>query len=106
MAEHNYRVKFTPKAEEDLDEFYGYILGTLSAALAADKLMDHIEAAIMRLKEYPFSCQYVLDEPLKARGYRKLIVDNYLVFYLVEELDKEVVIMRILYGATNYQDIL
>jgi len=48
----------------------------------------------------------VLDEPLKARGYRKLIVDNYLVFYLVEELDKEVVIMRILYGATNYQDIL
>jgi addiction module RelE/StbE family toxin len=106
MAEYNYRVKFTPKAEEDLDEIYGYIYGTLSAALAADTLVDHIETAVMRLKEYPFSCQYVLDEPLKARGYRKLIVDNYLVFYLVEELDKEVVIMRILYGATNYQDIL
>lgn len=99
-------MKFTPKAEEDLDEIYGYIFGTLSAVIAADKLVDHIEKAIMRLKEYPVSCQYVLDEPLKAKGYRKLIVDNYLVFYLINEAEEQVVIMRILYGASNYQDIL
>ena len=60
----------------------------------------------MRLIEYPFSCQYVLDEPLKAKGYRKLIVDNYLVFYLVNEAENQVIIMRILYGASKYQDIL
>ncbi|WP_425061443.1 hypothetical protein [Sporomusa carbonis] len=34
------------------------------------------------------------------------MVDNYLVFYLVNEAEEEVVIMRILYGASNYQDIL
>lgn len=106
MSKHNYCLKVTPKAEEDLDEIYGYIFGTLSAAMAADKLVDHIEKAIMRLKEYPFYCQYVLDEPLKTRGYRKLIVENYLVFYLVNEAEEEVVIMRILYGASNYQNIL
>ena len=69
MATHNYNLKFTLKAEEDLVEIYGYIFGTLSATIAADKLVDHIEKAIMRLKEYPFFCQYVLDEPLKTRGY-------------------------------------
>ncbi|WP_094606340.1 hypothetical protein SPSIL_029190 [Sporomusa silvacetica DSM 10669] len=106
MSEHNYRLRFTSKAEEDLDEIYGYIFGMLSATIAADKLVDHMEKAIMRLKEYPFSCQKVLDEPLKARGYRKLIVDNYLVFYQVNEDQEEVVIMRILYGANKYQDIL
>jgi len=106
MEGYNYRLEFTSKAEDDLDEIYGYIFGTLSAASAADKLVDHIEHAIMRLKEYPFSCQYVLNEPLKARGYRKLIVDNYLIFYLVNEAETQVVIMRILYGASNYQDIL
>jgi len=106
MSTHNYNLKFTLKAEEDLDEIYGYIFGTLSATIAADKLVDHIEKAIMRLKEYPFSCQYVLDEPLKTRGYRKLIVDNYLIFYLVNEVEEQVVIMRILYGASHYQGIL
>ncbi|WP_425057881.1 hypothetical protein SCACP_24470 [Sporomusa carbonis] len=106
MSAHNYRLQFTPKAEEDLDEIYEYIFGTLSAPVAANKLADNIEKAILRLKEYPFSCQYVLDEPLKARGYRKLIVDNYLVFYLVNEVEEQVVIMRILYGASKYQDIL
>ena len=106
MSEHNYRVKFTPKAEEDLDEIYQYIFGALSAPIAADRQIDRIEKAIMRLKEYPFSCQCVLDEPLKAKGYQKLIIDNYLVFYLVNEAEEEVVIMRILYGASKYQDIL
>lgn len=106
MSVHNYRLEFTPKAEEDLEQIYGYIFGTLSAATEADRLVVNIEQAIMRLKEYPFSCQYVLDEPLNKRGYRKLIVDNYLVFYLVNQADEQVVVMRILYGASNYQDIL
>ena len=38
--------------------------------------MDKIEGGIMRLKALPYSCSYVLDEPLKKRGYRKLIVDK------------------------------
>jgi len=60
----------------------------------------------MRLKYYPYSGSFVLDEFLKSRGYRKLIIDNYLAFYLVNEPEKQVVIMRILYGAQNYQDLL
>ena len=60
----------------------------------------------MGLKEFLFSCGYVLDEPLKVRGYRKLIVDNYIVFYLINELEKQVVVMRILYGARHYQNLI
>ena len=59
----------------------------------------------MRLKDFPYSCSFVLDEPLKSRGYRRLIVDNYIVFYLVNEMEKQVVVMRILYGAQNFQDL-
>jgi toxin ParE1/3/4 len=85
MAAHSYRLVFTPKAEEDLNEIYEYIFGTLANASAADNLASGIEKTVMRLKQYPFSGQYVMDEPLKTRGYRKVIVDNYLVFYLVNE---------------------
>ncbi|MEW6662431.1 MAG: type II toxin-antitoxin system RelE/ParE family toxin [Bacillota bacterium] len=106
MSENSYSLKFTSKAIEDLEQIYSYISGKLCAEIAADNLLEKIESSIMRLKYYPYSCGFVLDEPLKSRGYRKLIVDNYLAFYLVNEPEKQVVIMRILYGAQKYQDLL
>ncbi len=65
-----------------------------------------IENSIMLLRSFPYSCSFVLDDLMRSKGYRKLIVNNYIVFYLVNEIEKQVVIMRILYGAQNYQDIL
>ena len=105
MSENNYSLKFTPKASEDLEQIYSYISGKLFADIAADNLLERIESSIMRIKSFPYSCSFVLDEPLKNRGYRKLIVDNYIAFYLVNEMEKQVVIMRILYGAQNFQDL-
>jgi len=105
-VKNNYSLKFTPKVEEDLDEIYNYISTKLFAEGAAVSLMDKIENSIMRLKEFPLSCSYVLDKPLKNRGYRRLIVENYIVFYLVDEVEKQVVIMRVLYGASDYENIL
>ncbi len=106
MSGNSFSLKFTPKANEDLEQIYSYISGKLFAEIAADNLLERIESNIMRLKDFPYSCSFVLDEPLKNRGYRKLIVDNYLVFYLVNEMEKQVVVMRILFGAQNYQNLL
>lgn len=106
MSEYNYRLKFTLKAEEDLDQIYEYIFNSLFAESAANNLIKKVEKEITRLMKFPFSGSYAMDEPLKARGYRKLIVDNYLVFYLVNEVEAQVVIMRILYGASKYQNIV
>jgi hypothetical protein len=44
--------------------------------------MEKIETGIMRFKQFPFSCSHVLDKALKTRGYRRFIVDNFIVFYL------------------------
>lgn len=104
MKNKEYSLKFTPKAFEDLDEIYGYIANKLFAPETAENLMAKIETSIMRLKAFPYSCSFVLVEPLKKRGYRKLVVD--IVFYLVNEQKYQVVIMRILYGASSYQNIL
>ncbi len=106
MANSCYHLKFTLLAEEDLDEIYGYISTKLFAEMAAVNLMDKIENAINRLTRFPFSCSLVSDKLLKNKGYRKLIVDNYIVFYLVNEAEQQVIIMRVLYGASKYQDVL
>lgn len=104
MSKNNYSLKFTPKASEDLEQIYIYISGKLFAEIAANNLLERIENSIMRLKLFPYSGSLVFDEPLKTIGYHKLIVDNYIV-YLVNEMEKQVVIMRILYGARNYSDL-
>jgi len=106
MLNNRYNIKFTSKARDDLDEIYSYISGELFAEDTANNLLERIESSIMRLRDFPFSCNFVADEFLKSKGYRKLIVDSYIAFYLVNEAEKQVVIMRILYGRQKYQDIL
>lgn len=106
MQTNDYGLKFTPLASDDLEQIYSYVSHKLFAQAAADNLLAKIESSIISLTRVPYSGSILLDESLKSRGYRKLIVDNYLVFYLVNELDKYVVIMRIMYGAQNYTDLL
>ena len=60
----------------------------------------------MGLRDFPFSCNYVADEYLRVKGYRKLIVDNYIVFYLIEEEKDQVIIMRVLYGKQKFENLL
>ena len=106
MVSRNYRIKFTPIASEDLEKIYRYISNELYAEGAAANLLEKIKQSIIRLKEYPFSCNYVEDEFLKMKGYRKLIVENYIAFYLVDEANEQVTIMRVLYVRQKYQGLL
>lgn len=106
MTENNYVLKFTPKASEDLKEIYDYISEKLFAEKAAERLFKKIESNVLNLKKSPYSCNAVFDEHLKIKGYCKLIIDNYIVFYLVDDLEKQVIAMRVLYGAQNYNGLI
>ncbi|MED4014661.1 type II toxin-antitoxin system RelE/ParE family toxin [Sutcliffiella cohnii] len=106
MDENKFQIKVTPIAYSDLDEIYSYIVNSLFNESAADLLIDKIETSIMRLRDFPYSCSLVSDEVLKVKGYRKLIVENYIVFYIVRVDEREVIVMRVLYGGQKYQDLL
>ncbi|MFA6309329.1 MAG: type II toxin-antitoxin system RelE/ParE family toxin [Clostridia bacterium] len=106
MKNNIYTLKLTLKAEKDLDDIYQYITTKLFAGIAAQNLLIRIENEIMLVKEFPHSCSLVRDNALRKKGYRKLIVDNFIAFYLINEDKKQVIIMRVLYGASNYTNIL
>lgn len=106
MSKSSYRLKITPKAGDDLDQIYSYIFKVLHFKEAAGKLLARIETSILRLKDFPFSGSFAADKFLKKKGYRKLIIDNYIAFYLVDEKEKQVVVMRVLYGRQKYQNLL
>jgi addiction module RelE/StbE family toxin len=106
MSKNKYTLKLTTKAKNDLNRIYDYISKDLDAEIAAINLIEKIEMNLLRLEEFPFSCSSVGDEFLKKKGYRKMIVNNYIGFYLVDEEANEIVIMRFLYGKQKFEDIL
>lgn len=100
--ESRYKLKFTFSAEFDLNEIYIYISNNLSAPETAQRLMGRMEDSINKLCAFPFQCELSRNELLRAKGYRKLVVESYIVLYLVDEESKTVIIARVFYGSMDY----
>lgn len=94
-----YKIKIYSTAKMDLKDIIRY-LNTLSPQIAI-KYYDLIVEKIGGLAEMPERCSFVRDVVLKAKGYRYLIVENYVVFFVVKA--DTVQIRRILYGSRNYE---
>ena len=86
----------------DLKDIVSYI-NTLSPQ-AALRYYDLIIEKIGSLAKMPEGCPFVRDVVLKAKGYRYLIVENYLVFFVVKA--DTVQIRRIIYSKRNYEWLL
>ena len=97
-----YKVKIYPAAKRDLQQIVDY-LNTLSAQ-AALRYYDLLVEQISSLSHMPFRCPRPRDAALAAKGYRYLLVEKYLVFYVV--VGDTVQIRRILYARRNYQSVL
>lgn len=97
-----YKIKIFPTAKQDLEEVIGY-LNTLSPD-AASKYYDLLVEEITSLSKMPERCPKPKDLALAVKGYRYLIVKNYLVFYAI--IGDTVQIRRILYARRDYSALL
>ena len=67
---------------EDLDEIWSALSEPLAAPKAADDLMCEIDESTERLTGFLFLGGEAADAFLASKGYRRLIVQNYLIFIL------------------------
>lgn len=98
----NYKVRIYPTAKEDFLSIIDY-LNTLSPQAALD-YYDLLTEKISCLAQLPQRCPRPKDPALAAKGYRYLVVKNYLVFFVVS--GDTVRIRRILYARREYQSLL
>jgi len=68
----------------------------------SQRFFSLLKTKIARLKTYPYSCPVYEDDP----DYRKLVVGDYLVFYMIDENEKRVEIHRILHGSRDVSQLL
>ena len=97
-----YEVRIFPSAQQDLLDVIDY-LNTLSKE-AAFHYYDRLTSEISSLRITPERCPRPRDLALAAKGYRYLVVGNYLVFYVVS--GNIVQIRRILYARRDYKQLL
>lgn len=101
-----YKVEILPLARKDMLEMVTYINQTLSNPVAAlrlaEKMIECIESLCKSPHRYPI---FYPIKPLK-HDYRRMAVDNYLVFYWVEEQEKVVTVARVIYAKRAYEKLL
>ncbi len=93
-----HHIRLLRAAEDDLTEIVTYIAA--DRPQAAEALAVKIEKAIELLAYNPYLGKVPQEVALAGLGYRYLVVQNYLVFYIIE--GKTVYVHRIPHGARDY----
>lgn len=101
-----YSVHITAAAERDMANASDHIEFVLKNPKAADDLLDEAELKINALSLFPEKFPLVDDSLLSSWGIRYTQVKNYLAFYVISEEEQKVIVVRFLYGKSNWEFIL
>jgi addiction module RelE/StbE family toxin len=101
-----YTLSFSSSFNRDIQTACDYITSTLNNPTAAVNLLDEIEKQLRSLKQHPLSHPFVRDEYLASRGFRMLMIKNYMLFYKADNEQKIITVHRFFHGSRNWKEIL
>lgn len=96
-----YRVKLTNNGLRQLKEAVGYIAGVLLAPETARQWSDRIRTKIVSLGAMPRRYPLVEEEPWHTEGIRKMTVENFIVYYWVNEDTAVVWVTAVVYARRD-----
>ena len=102
----SYLVEVTDTAVSDLCGIYDYIKLHLFESDTATRQRERIKGAILGLSSMPKRYSLISDGYLREQGIRFCPVDNYLIFYVVSDIERKVIVLRVLYARRDWQIIL
>lgn len=96
------KIKYTYEAIANIEEIFVYI--SSDNVSSAYKVKNSLKGAIEKLREFPNSGILSKDKALSRKGYRYLIVGDYLIFYVI--LKSYIEIRYVVHGAMNYKKLI
>lgn len=102
----SYKIQITEPTENDLRGAGLYISNQLLKPSTTKKAVNKISESIIKLVELPLHNALVSDERLSLQRVRRILIDNYIVFYMVTEETKTVTILRILNNRRDWINLL
>lgn len=100
-----YHIIRTDTADEGIRKIILYVAANFGNKVALEKL-DDIEASINKLANDPYIGIIPRYPLLKRQGYKVLILDKDLVFYKIDEANKEVIIYAVVDQRQDYINII
>lgn len=97
-----YNIKLTDEFLDELEEICDYISINLKACNSAIKLRVKVRDKIILLKKSPQRFAEIGKTDKLKREYRRMVIDNYIILYTVDENEKKVFISHIYYGKQDY----
>ena len=97
----SYIVKLTETAKNDMDEIYYYIADRLLSPENAIGQYNRIADSILSLSQFPERYPLFDCEPEHSRGIHKMVVNNYVVSYVIDNQKKEITVIAVMYGASD-----
>jgi addiction module RelE/StbE family toxin len=99
-----YNIVYSKEARQDLLDLKRYIKYNLQEPNIAKKLTDKIKMEINKLVNNSKIYSIIDDELIKKFEIRRIIVDNYIVFYRIN--NDKIQIVRIIYSRRNWINLL
>jgi len=94
-----YQPNFLQLVQKDLDDVIDYI-GQYSLEAVQD-FLDELDKRLLQICKFPQSCEVYRHNPTL----RRLIIDNYLIFYEADEKNKSINVYRILHSSRNIEKV-
>ena len=101
-----FKVKYSEQSSKDLADIIKYISYELCSPKAAENFYMGVLEKIELFSENPYIFPLYHDERPSAEGYRFAVVGHYLMFYVIDDDNSIVTIVRILYGRRNIAAII
>ena len=97
----NYKVQLTTEAEDDIRSIFEYIAFTLHSVQNAVGQIDRLEKSMSSLRQMPERFRSYEKEPWHSRNLHIMPVNNYLIFYVPDDKDQTVTVIRIMYSRRD-----
>jgi len=102
----DWHVEITEEAEQDVEEIYQYIAVSLQEPGIAWKQTERIRDKLEKLNHMPERNSVIQDEPWKSCEIRRVNIDNYAAFYMLNSKSATVSVLRILYARRDLSSIM
>lgn len=101
-----YSVKITPYAKEQMTQIRDYISHQLLNPDAAKNLILKIRKETSQLRQFPERIRTIDEQPWGYQGVRKIIVNNFYVYFWIDEEHLEVYVTAVAYARRNQEKVL
>jgi toxin ParE1/3/4 len=97
-----YLLRYLPAAQEDILAILDYI--SQDSSRRASAFVDKLDSQIGRLEKHPLLGRVPRHPKIREFGYRVMIVESYLAFYIIR--GDQIEIHRVVHGSRNLDHLI